>query len=99
MDGETERQTEREVYGITAYIPFLVLQMTDRTRYTRHYGTSPVWFQEVVPEEENGTRTTNKQTKTRKKRKRFQIERNLLVSWCFEPSQPQRITSGLKHTN
>ena len=21
---------------------------------------------------------------------------NLLVSWCFEPSQPQRITSGLK---
>ena len=21
-----------------------------------------------------------------------------LVSWCFEPSQPQRITSGLKET-
>ena len=38
---------------------------------------------------------TNKQ-KPEKKRKRFQIERNLLVSWCFENSQPQRITSGLK---
>ena len=22
----------------------------------------------------------------------------LLVSWCFKPSQPQRITSGLKET-
>ena len=21
----------------------------------------------------------------------------MLVSWCFEPSQPQRITSGLQH--
>ena len=23
------------------------------------------------------------------------VQANLLVSWCFEPSQPQRITSGL----
>ena len=24
-----------------------------------------------------------------------EIEEKLVVSWCFEPSQPQRITSGL----
>ena len=25
-----------------------------------------------------------------------QTDREILISWCFEPSQPQRITSGLE---
>ena len=29
----------------------------------------------------------------------FTYLRLILVSWCFEPSQPQRITSGLLHLN
>ena len=28
----------------------------------------------------------------------FQILHGELVSWCFKPSQPQRITSGLRET-
>ena len=26
------------------------------------------------------------------------VELNVVVSWCFKPSQPQRIISGLKET-
>ena len=26
-------------------------------------------------------------------------KRSKLVSWCFEPSQPQRITSGMRKTS
>ena len=29
--------------------------------------------------------------------KYLQHQQYLLVSWCFKPSQPQRITSGLQH--
>ena len=31
----------------------------------------------------------------RKKERKNEKKNNELVSWCFEPSQPQRITSGL----
>ena len=36
-----------------------------------------------------------KRKKKRRKKKRY---KNLLVSWCFKPSQPQQITSGLRGT-
>ena len=32
----------------------------------------------------------------RKLTRKSKRNRDLLVSWCFEPSQPHRITSGLK---
>ena len=38
-----------------------------------------------------------KEEKRRKKERREREEsERILVSWCFKPSQPQRITSGLK---
>ena len=39
----------------------------------------------------------NKQTNNNKKHHtNSYIKKTGLVSWCFKPSQPQRITSGLK---